>query len=321
MDCLWLSIWGLHPLEATFEGQLCHSAARRQSKSEGSSKCSPQMPPPCPYFWRMHIYYPSWTHISQDPKRENGDQEMLQRLDHPTEQQLTRLTRSLRRTHLRVLRRMQTLNWDTASISQIPKQHDHCSVPETGEPDLPPTVTVSGTKTSWVSDNITHTVKLPCTNVTELWTYPCYVNDNMGSWSLNHPPSATSFLFGSCCSKLYCSLPPLLLYWFLRLLFTVFFCFFFFSFTDLFKNKTKQNTLAIKYNALLHLRRRPWFHQMYVIIKASDKSCIVKASSLLCILSDSTRGTVWPNDTETLFFLSIRWQRQVFSLMSFTHAL
>ena len=74
-------IQGLHPLEAAFEGQLHHSAAWWLSQFEGSSKCSPQMRPSFPSFWRVHRYYPSWTHISQDSlhtrkkkgQGENGD--------------------------------------------------------------------------------------------------------------------------------------------------------------------------------------------------------------------------------------------------------
>ncbi|XP_073335830.1 uncharacterized protein [Pagrus major] len=60
---------GLHPSKGAFEGQLRHNAARRLSKFEGSSKCSPQMQPSFPSFWRTHRYYPSRPPISQDPLR------------------------------------------------------------------------------------------------------------------------------------------------------------------------------------------------------------------------------------------------------------
>ena len=56
---------------------------QRLSQFEGSSRCSPQMWPFFPCFWRMDCYYPSWPHISQDSlrarkskkerKRENGN--------------------------------------------------------------------------------------------------------------------------------------------------------------------------------------------------------------------------------------------------------
>ena len=41
--CCCVSVQGLHPLEAAFEGQLHHNATQRLSRIEGSSKCSPQM--------------------------------------------------------------------------------------------------------------------------------------------------------------------------------------------------------------------------------------------------------------------------------------
>ena len=66
-----VSIQGLHPSEDTFEGQLRYNTAQMLTQSKGYSKCSPQMQPSLPSFWRMHRYYP-WPHISQDslrPKR------------------------------------------------------------------------------------------------------------------------------------------------------------------------------------------------------------------------------------------------------------
>ena len=47
---------------------LC-SNARMLSQFEGSSKFTPQMRPPFTCFWRLHRYYPSWPHISQDSLR------------------------------------------------------------------------------------------------------------------------------------------------------------------------------------------------------------------------------------------------------------
>ena len=126
-DICCVSIQGLHPAEATFEGQLRHNAAQRLSQFKGSSKCSPQMQPSSPSFWRMHHYYPSWPHISQDSfacpkkKRESAKMATLCGVDHhfgrPGRQILLhkgktsgdarpshlmrQLTRSLQRTRLR----------------------------------------------------------------------------------------------------------------------------------------------------------------------------------------------------------------------------
>ena len=73
-------IRGLHLSKDTFEGQLHHNAAWRLSQFEGSFKCSPQMWPSFPSFWRIHRCYLSQPHVSQDPpphKSDNGDNKLI----------------------------------------------------------------------------------------------------------------------------------------------------------------------------------------------------------------------------------------------------
>ena len=62
-------IQGLHPSKHAFEGRVHHNAAQRLSQFEGSFKCSLQLRPSFPSFWRMHRNYPSRPRMSQDPLR------------------------------------------------------------------------------------------------------------------------------------------------------------------------------------------------------------------------------------------------------------